>query len=350
MIATLGIRRALAALLVTILLILAFVSARPRPAAASAGSVDTGSAAESAANASSIRVTRIVINTPAKTLTAYAGELEVLRCPCAIGRPWTPSPTGIGRVINRHVNPTWYPPGRAPIPPGPSNPLGRRWLGLSWSGYGIHGTNVGASVGTVASHGCIRLSEPDILWLYDHTSVGTRVEFIYQPVVVRHDDATGESWVEVHPDIYDRGVPTVRYLQTLARRAGMRLDTETATELISEATAHGVARFALAATNTSQINVVLNGERLPVTCQLVAGEPWLEPDAFIDAINAAIGCDLMLEAEPADRLTAPCGRSRAARPLWLGEPYVRLADFLRCWPAGIVVEQTDSALNLFLPR
>jgi hypothetical protein len=340
----------MAALLVMASIMLAFVSELPRPAAASVGSADTGIATEVVASASSIRVTRIVINTPAKTLTAYAGELEVLRCPCAIGRPWTPSPTGIGRVINRQVNPTWYPAGRTPIPPGPGNPLGKRWLGLSWSGYGIHGTNVGASVGTVASHGCIRLSERDILWLYDHTSVGTRVEFIYQPVVVRHDDATGESWVEVHPDIYDRGVPTVRYLQTLARRAGMRLDAATATALISEASAHGVARFALAATNTSRINVVLNGQRLPVTCQLVAGEPWLEPGAFIAAVNVAVGCDLMLEAEPTDQLAGPCGRSRVGRPPWLGEPYVRLAEFLRYWPAGIVVEQTDSALNLFLPR
>lgn len=346
---TVGIRRTMAALLVMASIVVAFASERPRSAAASSSSADASTATERA-KADNVRVTRIVINTPAKTLTAYAGELEVLRCPCAIGRPWTPSPTGIGRVINRQVNPTWHPPGRAPVLPGPSNPLGRRWLGLSWSGYGIHGTNVGASVGTVASHGCIRLSERDILWLYDHTSVGTRVEFVYQPVVVRRDDATGESWVEVHPDIYDRGVPTARYLQTLARRAGMRLDAAAAAELIDEATEHGVARFALVPTNVTRISVALNGQQLPVTCQLVAGEPWLEPEAFIAAVNAAVGCDLMLEAEPFDRLAGPCGRTGTGHPPWLDQPYVRLADFLRYWPTGVTTEQTDSALNLFLPR
>lgn len=203
--------------------------------------ITTGTPHVRAMPTETVAVTRIVINTPAKTLTAYAGDRIVLRCPCAIGRPWTPSPTGIGVVINRKVDPTWRPAGKPEIPPGPNNPLGKRWLGLSWPGYGIHGTNVGASVGTVASHGCIRLSEADILWLFDHTAVGTEVDFVYQPVSVTRDGAA--VTFEVHPDIYGRGVPSPRYLQTAARRAGVSLSATEATTLIADADAAGVARL-----------------------------------------------------------------------------------------------------------
>ena len=80
------------------------------------------------------------------------------------------------------VNPTWYPPtqdawakGLKPVPPGPNNPLGTRWMGLSAPGVGIHGTDEPASIGYSASHGCIRMQVPDAEWLFERVRVGTIV-------------------------------------------------------------------------------------------------------------------------------------------------------------------------------
>ena len=79
-------------------------------------------------------------------------------------------------------NPWWYPPtydswaqGLQPVPPGPNNPLGTRWMGLSAPGVGIHGTDEPGSIGYSASHGCIRMQVPDAEWLFDHVAVGTTV-------------------------------------------------------------------------------------------------------------------------------------------------------------------------------
>ncbi len=75
----------------------------------------------------------------------------------------------------------WYPPdspwaeGQKPIPPGPDNPLGTRWLGLSAPGVGIHGTPSDASVGYSVSHGCIRMHIPQAEWLFNHVEIGTTV-------------------------------------------------------------------------------------------------------------------------------------------------------------------------------
>ena len=65
--------------------------------------------------------------------------------------------------------------GEKPVPPGPGNPLGTRWMGLSASGVGIHGTPDDASIGYSASHGCIRMHIPDAEWLFNHVTIGTTV-------------------------------------------------------------------------------------------------------------------------------------------------------------------------------
>ncbi len=62
--------------------------------------------------------------------------------------------------------------GLKPVPPGPDNPLGTRWMGLSAPGVGIHGTDEPTSIGYSASHGCIRMQVPDAEWLFDHVDVG----------------------------------------------------------------------------------------------------------------------------------------------------------------------------------
>ena len=95
----------------------------------------------------------------------------------AVGKPSTPSPVGTFTIARRVMNPTYSHDGRV-VPPGPNNPVGTRWMGLSIPGYGIHGTNVPSSIGKAASHGCIRMAKKDLEELYPMIEVGDTVELI----------------------------------------------------------------------------------------------------------------------------------------------------------------------------
>jgi lipoprotein-anchoring transpeptidase ErfK/SrfK len=106
--------------------------------------------------------------------------------PVAVGKPATPSPVGTF-TIQRHVaNPTYHHDGKT-IPPGPGNPVGTRWMGLSVRGYGIHGTNEPNSIGKAASHGCIRMARADLEEFYELVAVGDTVE-----LVVQRNEATAQ--------------------------------------------------------------------------------------------------------------------------------------------------------------
>ena len=94
--------------------------------------------------------------------------------PIAVGKHSTPSPTGSFLIVDRVIDPTYYHP-NVVVPPGPHNPLGTRWIGLSEKGYGIHGTNAPKSIGKAASHGCIRMAQPDLEELFSQTRVGDTV-------------------------------------------------------------------------------------------------------------------------------------------------------------------------------
>jgi L,D-transpeptidase catalytic domain len=100
----------------------------------------------------------------------------------ATGRSAYPTPLGKFEIVNKWLNPWWYPPAGSawaadakPIPPGPGNPLGTRWMGLSAPYVGIHGTPDAASIGYSASHGCIRMLIPQVEWLFQHVDIGTPV-------------------------------------------------------------------------------------------------------------------------------------------------------------------------------
>jgi hypothetical protein len=101
--------------------------------------------------------------------------------PVAVGQPSYPTPLGRFRIVSKQRNPWWYPPsagwaaGASPIPPGPGNPLGTRWMGLSVGAVGIHGTYNPASIGGFASHGCIRMLISHSEWLFERVRLGTTV-------------------------------------------------------------------------------------------------------------------------------------------------------------------------------
>lgn len=100
----------------------------------------------------------------------------------AVGAVGLETPAGLYTIQNKAENPTWHVPdsdwagdlaGRQ-IPPGPKNPIKARWMGI-YDGAGIHGTDSISSLGSAASHGCVRMAVPDVIELYDEAPVGTPV-------------------------------------------------------------------------------------------------------------------------------------------------------------------------------
>ena len=123
----------------------------------------------------------IVIERSSNQLVVWDGKHKWATFGVATGQAIYPTPLGRFEVVTKQMNPWWYPPdspwaaGLTPVPPGPGNPLGTRWMGLSAPGVGIHGTPDAASIGYSASHGCIRMRIPDAETVFAHVSVGTPV-------------------------------------------------------------------------------------------------------------------------------------------------------------------------------
>lgn len=142
---------------------------------------------------------RIVVSIPDRKLAVLESDRVVKIYATAVGAPKSLSPSGSFQVVDRLVDPTWYTKGKI-VPPGKTNPLGTRWLGLSLKGYGIHGTNAPSSIGRNASHGCIRMRNRDVEELFEMVSVGDavvlyserapEVEQIFGPAIVAQASQT----------------------------------------------------------------------------------------------------------------------------------------------------------------
>jgi lipoprotein-anchoring transpeptidase ErfK/SrfK len=126
----------------------------------------------------------IVIRRSSNHLYLYHGMQYWRLFAVATGQNTYPTPLGRFQIVVKWRNPWWYPPnspwaaGQKPIPPGPNNPLGTRWMGLSAPGVGIHGTPNDASIGYSVSHGCIRMHIPDAEWLFVRVRIGTPVYIV----------------------------------------------------------------------------------------------------------------------------------------------------------------------------
>ena len=179
----------------------------------------------------------LLINVPQRLVFYFADGRLLAHYPIAVGRPDWQTPLGPFSIVLRELDPTWdVPPsiqqemrraGKAvvtSVPPGPANPLGRFWLGLSIPNVGLHGTNAPASIYQFATHGCIRLHPDDVEALFAYVEEGEQGRIVYEPVLVAFDGR--EVYVEVHRDRYRRASDPLARALDLLDRAGLREMTD----------------------------------------------------------------------------------------------------------------------------
>lgn len=175
----------------------------------------------------------ILINLPQRMLYYFQAGGLVSHYPVGLGRPDWPTPAGRFKVINLQENKTWYVPKSiqeemqredkvvvTEVPPGPENPLGKHWIGLSMPGIGIHGTIAPASIYHFQSHGCIRLHPDDIATLFPQITKGQPGKIIYAPVLLARL-ADGRIFLEVNRDIYKKGIVPIKIVENIARTQGL---------------------------------------------------------------------------------------------------------------------------------
>jgi L,D-transpeptidase ErfK/SrfK len=196
----------------------------------------------------------ILLNLPQRMLFRFEAGRLAASYPVGLGRPDWPTPTGTFTVVARERDKTWnVPPSiqeemrrcrqvvRTQVPPGPDNPLGKHWIGLSLPGYGIHGTIAPASVYHFQSHGCVRLHPDDAASLFEDVHVGTPGVIVYTPVLLARlvDE---RLLLEVHRDVYRRDGDPWQRLRELAETHGLedRIDWERARHVVDRR--EGIAR------------------------------------------------------------------------------------------------------------
>lgn len=195
-----------------------------------------------------LRADGIVINLPEAVLYYFEGGRLVFNAGVGLGKPgrWR-TPAGQFTVLTKERHPSWEVPesirqemeseGRivlSRVPPGPDNPLGEFWLGLSLPGYGIHGTIESSSIGQYRSHGCIRLHPDDIRSLFDLVRVGTRGDIIYHPVKIAFSG--GHVYLEAHPDVYRLKPHLVSDVEATLRALEVPVDWDRVSAVLLERT------------------------------------------------------------------------------------------------------------------
>jgi lipoprotein-anchoring transpeptidase ErfK/SrfK len=124
----------------------------------------------------------LTLNRAAFTLTLWKHLKKTKSYTVAVGQQGLETPAGLYHIQDKQVNPSWQVPNSAwagslagqTIPPGPEDPIKARWMGI-FAGAGIHGTDETWSLGSAVSHGCVRMSIPDVIELYPQVPVGTPI-------------------------------------------------------------------------------------------------------------------------------------------------------------------------------
>lgn len=196
----------------------------------------------------------VTINVPQRMLFHFEQGALRTAYPVTAGRPDWETPLGPFTVINRQQDKPWYVPKSIQeemrqqgkpvltrVEPGPDNPLGRHWIGLSMPAIGIHGTNAPTSIYALRSHGCVRMHPDDVADLFDRVRVGDAGRVVYHPALLA-GLPDGRVFVEVHRDAYRKSGDPIDALRALAAERGIdaRIDWLRVEEAV--AARDGVAR------------------------------------------------------------------------------------------------------------
>ena len=196
----------------------------------------------------------VTINVPQRMLFHFADGALRTAYPVTVGRPDWETPLGPFTVINRQQDKPWIVPKsiqeemrlqgkpvQTRVEPGPDNPLGRHWIGLSMPAIGIHGTNAPTSIYALRSHGCVRMHPDDVADLFERVRVGDAGRIVYHPALLA-GLPDGRVFVEVHRDAYRKSGDPIDALRALAAERGIdsRIDWLRVEEVV--AARDGVAR------------------------------------------------------------------------------------------------------------
>ncbi len=196
----------------------------------------------------------ILINIPQRMLFYFKSGKLTYHFPVGLGRPDWPTPTGPFTILSTEQDPVWDVPKSIQeemrragkpvltcVPPGPNNPLGKHWLGLSFPGYGIHGTIAPASIYQFRTHGCVRLHPDDVAELSSVVSAGTTGLITYRRLMVAR--IGNQIYLEVHPDVYGKIPNALTQFQDIARHQNFagEVDWQRAMDIIRKQA--GIARL-----------------------------------------------------------------------------------------------------------
>lgn len=196
----------------------------------------------------------ILINVPQRMLFHYAAGALRAAYPVTAGRPDWRTPLGPFKVANRQQDKPWIVPKSIQeemaregkpvltrVEPGPDNPLGRHWIGLSMPAIGIHGTNAPTSIYALRSHGCIRMHPDDVAALFEQVAVGTPGRIVYHPALLAALP-DGRVFLEANRDAYRLSLEPMAALRALAEARGIaeRIDWQRAAAVL--AAREGIAR------------------------------------------------------------------------------------------------------------
>lgn len=192
----------------------------------------------------------ILINLPQRMLFFFKDNALVGAYPVGLGMPTWPTPEGQFSAVELRRHPAWVVPVSiqaemrkkgepvlTKVPPGPDNPLGAYWIGLSIPGYGIHGTNAPSSVYHFQSHGCIRLQPQNIAKLFPQLRTGDSGKIIYAPAMLALL-GDGSIYAEVDRDIYSKGIDALALFKQLAEtnQLSQRIDWAKMAQVVEQQT------------------------------------------------------------------------------------------------------------------
>lgn len=223
----------------------------------------------------------ILLNVPERAVYVFNAGKLVARYPVAVGKPGLQTARGSYVLKSKAINPTWYPPRYMvenegvkdePVPPGPENPLGDRWMGWSRPGFGFHSTTSPRSIGRAASHGCVRLYPEQARRMFSQVAPGIPILSLYEPAVIGMDG--GRFYLSVFPDVYRTGAGTEDGVRKKLAKFGILsvVDAERLRRVVREA--RGVP--ILIAGESEQIQV--NGLAVATFVQpVLVGGIWMVP-------------------------------------------------------------------------